>query len=140
MSGAQSEAEPDWFVLVTGLLGSMSLFLYGLKKITVALKAGAGDSLRRVLRRMCANPVYGLLTGTGVTAILSSSSAASVMVVTFVESGYISFQQALPALLGVTLPRPPISCLILLLFSSHLPILSLPDPYPPPQVLTSAQR
>eukprot|EP00470_Lotharella_oceanica_P007104 CAMPEP_0170186590 /NCGR_PEP_ID=MMETSP0040_2-20121228/39618_1 /TAXON_ID=641309 /ORGANISM="Lotharella oceanica, Strain CCMP622" /LENGTH=311 /DNA_ID=CAMNT_0010433391 /DNA_START=42 /DNA_END=977 /DNA_ORIENTATION=- len=67
------------------------------------LKAGAGDEMRDILREMCKNRVLGLFTGFVVTAVLSSSSASSVMLVSFVESGYITFEQSIGALLGVNI-------------------------------------
>mmetsp|Transcript_10758 Transcript_10758/g.14952 ORF Transcript_10758/g.14952 Transcript_10758/m.14952 type:complete len:342 (-) Transcript_10758:338-1363(-) len=71
--------------------------------MTFNLKAGAGDVMRDILKRMCKNRLLGMFTGILVTAVLSSSSAASVMLVTFVESGYITFEESIGALLGVNI-------------------------------------
>lgn len=93
----------SWLKLVGSVAGGLAIFLYGLERISTGLRKGAGDSLRTVLRRMCRNTVTGLGTGAIVTAILSSSTAASVMLVTFVEAGYITFEQSLGAMLGVNI-------------------------------------
>ncbi|GAB5369864.1 hypothetical protein AAMO2058_001443300 [Amorphochlora amoebiformis] len=102
MSG-EIMAPIDFKALTSSLLGGLALSLYGMGRMTTSLKAGAGSQLRGVLKRMCKNRVLGMLTGMMVTALLNSSSASSVMLVAFVEEGYITFQESIGALLGVNI-------------------------------------
>ena len=73
--------------------------------MSAGLKAAAGSKMREALARLSGNRLIGCLTGCAVTMVLSSSSAASVIVITFVESGLLSFQQCLGVLLGVNIVR-----------------------------------
>ena len=69
------------------LIGSLALFLYGMKIMSEGLQKFAGDSLRRILTAMTTNRVTGVLTGVLITALIQSSSATTVMVVSFVNAG-----------------------------------------------------
>ena len=71
------------------LLGSLALFLYGMKIMSEGLQKFAGDRLRSILTAMTTNRVTGVLTGTLITALVQSSSATTVMVVSFVNAGLI---------------------------------------------------
>ena len=72
------------------LLGGVALFLYGMSLMGDGLKKVAGNKLELILYRLSSNPLKGILLGTGVTAVIQSSSATSVMVVGFVNSAMIS--------------------------------------------------
>ena len=76
------------------LLGGVALFLFGMSLMGDGLKKVAGNKLELVLYRLSGTPVKGLLLGTGVTAVIQSSSATSVMVVGFVNSGMMKLEQA----------------------------------------------
>ena len=72
------------------LIGSLGLFLYGMKIMSEGLQKFAGDSLRRILTAMTTNRVTGVLTGVLITALIQSSSATTVMVVSFVNAGLLT--------------------------------------------------
>ena len=72
----------------------LALFLYGMEVMGDALKRSAGNSLKTILGKMTSNPVTGFLLGLGVTAVIQSSSATTVMVVGFVNSGTMTLMQA----------------------------------------------
>ncbi|MCR5137242.1 MAG: Na/Pi cotransporter family protein [Oscillospiraceae bacterium] len=82
------------------LLGGVALFLFGMSLMGEGLKKVAGNKMELVLYRLSSTPVRGVLLGTGVTAIIQSSSATSAMVVGFVNSGMMKLQQALPVIEG----------------------------------------
>ncbi|MDE6231284.1 MAG: Na/Pi cotransporter family protein [Muribaculaceae bacterium] len=82
------------------LLGSVCLFLYGMKVMSEGLQKVAGDRLRNILGIMTRNRVTGVLTGIAITALIQSSSASTVMVVSFVNAGLMSLQQAMAVIFG----------------------------------------
>jgi phosphate:Na+ symporter len=73
-----------------GLLGAVGLFLYGMKVMSEGLQKAAGDRLRNILGAMTRNRFSGLLTGIVITALIQSSSASTVMVVSFVNAGLMT--------------------------------------------------
>ena len=81
----------------------MALFLFGMSLMGEGLKKVAGSKLELVLYKLSGSPVKGVLLGTGVTAIIQSSSATSVMVVGFVNSGVMKVNQAIGIILGAIL-------------------------------------
>ena len=83
-----------------GLLGGVALFLFGMSLMGDGLKKVAGSKLEVLLYRLSGTPLRGLLLGTGVTAVIQSSSATSVMVVGFVNSGMMKVNQAIGIILG----------------------------------------
>lgn len=85
---------------VISLLGGVALFLFGMSLMGDGLKKVAGNKLELILYRLSGTPVRGLLLGTGVTAVIQSSSATSVMVVGFVNSGMMKLKQAISIILG----------------------------------------
>ena len=82
------------------LLCGLALFLYGMEVMGDALKKSAGSSLKTILGKMTSNPIKGLLLGLGVTAVIQSSSATTVMVVGFVNSGTMTLLQAVGVIMG----------------------------------------
>ncbi len=82
------------------LLGSVCLFLYGMKVMSEGLQKVAGDRLRNILGIMTKNRVTGVLTGVLITALIQSSSASTVMVVSFVNAGLMSLGQAMAVIFG----------------------------------------
>ncbi len=82
------------------LLGGVALFLFGMSLMGEGLKKVAGNKMELVLYRLSGTPVRGVILGTGVTAIIQSSSATSAMVVGFVNSGMMKLSQALPVIEG----------------------------------------
>ena len=85
------------------LIGGLSLFLFGMSIMGQALERRAGDQLRSLLERLTANKLAGLLTGLGVTAVIQSSSATTVMVVGFVNSGLMTLKQAIHVIMGANI-------------------------------------
>ena len=88
---------------IIGLLSGIALFLFGMTLMGDGLKRLSGNKLEPILFRLSGTPLKGLLLGTGVTAVIQSSSATSVMVVGFVNSGMMKLQQAIPVILGAIL-------------------------------------
>ena len=89
----------DIFNVLT-MLGGLSLFLFGMSLMGQALERRAGGKLRTLLDKMTSNVFMGFLTGLGVTAIIQSSSATTVMVVGFVNSGLMTLRQAINVIMG----------------------------------------
>lgn len=86
-----------------GFLGGIGLFLFGMETLTAALRELAGESLRRWLLRMTSTPLRGVVTGAGITAIVQSSTAVTVMTIGFVGAGLIGFTQSLGVLYGANI-------------------------------------
>ena len=85
------------------LIGSLGLFLYGMKIMSEGLQKMAGEQLRSVLAVMTKNRVMGVLTGVLITALIQSSSAASVMVVSFVNAGLLTLSQSIGVIMGANI-------------------------------------
>ncbi len=85
------------------LFGSLALFLYGMKIMSEGLQKFAGDRLRRILTAMTTNRVTGVLTGVLITALVQSSSATTVMVVSFVNAGLLTLAQSIGVIMGANI-------------------------------------
>ena len=85
------------------LLGSLALFLYGMKIMSEGLQKFAGDRLRKILTAMTTNRVTGVLTGLLITALIQSSSATTVMVVSFVNAGLLELSQSIGVIMGANI-------------------------------------
>lgn len=85
------------------LLGSLALFLYGMKIMSEALQKFAGDRLRSILTAMTTNRVTGVLTGMLITMLVQSSSATTVMVVSFVNAGLLTLTQSIGVIMGANI-------------------------------------
>lgn len=92
----------DIFDVLT-LIGGLSLFLFGMNIMGQALERRAGGKLRSLLGKLTTNKVAGLLTGLGITAVIQSSSATTVMVVGFVNSGLMTLKQAINVIMGANI-------------------------------------
>ena len=92
----------DIFDVLT-MLGGLCLFLFGMQIMGDALERRAGNSLRTLLRKLTSGRIAGLLTGLGVTAVIQSSSATTVMVVGFVNSGIMELKQAINVIMGANI-------------------------------------
>ena len=88
------------FLDFLGLLGAVGLFLYGMKVMSEGLQKAAGDRLRNILSAMTRNRFTGTLTGFLITALIQSSSASTVMVVSFVNAGLMSLAQSMAVIMG----------------------------------------
>ncbi len=85
---------------VFSLLGGLALFLYGMDLMGKSLERQAGSRLQKILSRLTENPFKGFLLGLAVTAVIQSSSATTVMVVGFVNSGIMELHQAIGIIMG----------------------------------------
>jgi phosphate:Na+ symporter len=93
----------DIFTSILTMLGGVCLFLFGMNIMGQYLEAAAGNKLRDLLGRLTTNKVAGFLTGLGVTAIIQSSGATTVMVVGFVNSGLMNLKQAINVIIGANI-------------------------------------
>ena len=91
------------FTNVLSLLGGLALFLYGMQMMSDGLEAAAGNKMKQILERLTANRFLGVLVGAVITAIIQSSSATTVMVVGFVNSGMMTLQQAVWIIMGANI-------------------------------------
>ena len=95
--------DPDsisFFLLLTGLFGGMGMFLYGMEMMSDGMKVTAGNSMRTILEKLTSNKYLAVFVGAFVTMVIQSSSATTVMLVSFVNSGLLAFSQALGVILG----------------------------------------
>lgn len=86
-----------------GLLGGLALFLYGMQMMSSGLEAAAGNKMKRILEKLTANRFLGVAVGAGITALIQSSSATTVMVVGFVNSGMMTLRQAVWVIMGANI-------------------------------------
>ncbi len=95
--------EQNYFLIGLKLLGSLGLLIYGMKMMSDALQKLAGPQLRHILARMTTNRLTGMLTGTFVTSAVQSSSATTVMTVSFVSAGLLTLGQAISVIMGANI-------------------------------------
>ncbi len=88
---------------IMGLLGGLALFLYGMQMMSTGLEAAAGNKMKAILEKLTANRFVGVLVGALITAIIQSSSATTVMVVGFVNSGMMTLSQAVWIIMGANI-------------------------------------
>ena len=85
---------------ILSLLGGLALFLYGMQMMSGGLEAAAGNRMKQILEKLTSNRILGVAVGAAITAVIQSSSATTVMVVGFVNSGMMTLQQAGWIILG----------------------------------------
>jgi len=90
----------SWWYLVMGLLGGLAFFLYGMEKMSDGMKKSTGNQLRATLAALTRNRIVALFAGAFVTMVIQSSSATTVMLVSFAQAGLMSFAQSLGVILG----------------------------------------
>lgn len=93
----------DTILNILSLVGALALFLYGMKVMSEGLEKFAGDGLRSILAAMTRNRVMGVLTGILITAMIQSSSATTVMVVSFVNAGLMTLGQSIGVIMGANI-------------------------------------
>ena len=93
----------DLIINIFSLVGSLALFLFGMKTMSEGLEKFAGDRLRSILAAMTKNRVMGVLTGILITALIQSSSATTVMVVSFVNAGLMTLAQSIGVIMGANI-------------------------------------
>ena len=96
------EATNMWFGALV-LVGGLGLFLYGMFLMGEGLQLAAGDRMRKMLEKLTRNRFSGIAVGTGVTALIQSSSATTVMLIAFVNAGLMAFGQSVAVLLGANI-------------------------------------
>ena len=101
---ASADAAPEdpisWKFMVIGLAGGLALFLYGMGKMSTGMKQTAGNRMRAILSALTKNRVIALTLGAFVTMVIQSSSATTVLLVSFVQAGLMTFAQSLAVILG----------------------------------------
>ena len=109
------------------LLGALGMFLYGMNLMSSGLQKAAGDRLRGLLSAMTSNPFKGVLTGLGITSVVQSSSATTVMVVSFVNAGLLTLAQAIGVIMGANIGTTVTAWLVSWLgFKADISILAVP--------------
>ena len=109
------------------LLGALGMFLYGMNLMSSGLQKAAGDKLRGLLSAITSNPFKGVLTGLGITSIIQSSSATTVMVVSFVNAGLLTLAQAIGVIMGANIGTTVTAWLVAWLgFKADISILAVP--------------
>ena len=109
------------------LLGALGMFLYGMNLMSSGLQKAAGDKLRGFLTAMTSNPFKGVMTGVGVTSLIQSSSATTVMVVSFVNAGLLTLAQAIGVIMGANIGTTVTAWLVAWLgFKADISILAIP--------------
>ena len=98
--------------IILGLMGGLGLFLYGMELMSKSLEKVAGAKMRSILEFFTKTPIRGILVGTLFTAVIQSSSAATVMVVSFVNSGLMNLYQAAGVIMGANIGTTVTSQLI----------------------------
>ena len=93
----------DYFMISLKLLGALGLLIYGMRMMSDALQKMAGPQLRHILGRMTTNRITGMLTGAFVTCAVQSSSATTVMTVSFVSAGLLTLGQAISVIMGANI-------------------------------------
>lgn len=106
------------------LLGGLALFLYGMQMMSDGLEDAAGNKMKTILEKLTANRFMAILVGAGITAVIQSSSATTVMVVGFVNSGIMNLGQALWIIMGANIGTTVTGQLISLKVSAIAPVLA----------------
>ena len=112
---------------VLTLLGALGMFLYGMNLMSSGLQKAAGSKLRTLLSRITSNPFKGVLTGFGITSVIQSSSATTVMVVGFVSAGLLTLSQAIGVIMGANIGTTMTAWIISIFgFKADISILAVP--------------
>jgi len=118
--------EPNYFTLVQILVGGLAVFLLGMKYMSEGLQAVAGNGLRRMISAVTNNRFKAAMVGTAVTCVVQSSSITTVMVVGFVNSGFMTLSQAIGVVMGANIGTTITGWLLVLKIGKYgLPILGL---------------
>ena len=110
---------------VLSLFGGLALFLYGMQMMSNGLEAAAGNKMKSILEKLTSNRIKGVLVGAGITAVIQSSSATTVMVVGFVNSGLMTLQQAVWIIMGANIGTTITGQLIALDIGAIAPLFAI---------------
>ena len=102
-SSASHHSSVAWGMIVMGLFGGLSFFLYGMEMMSEGMKKTAGSKMRTILATLTSNRIFALLTGAFVTMVVQSSSATTVMLVSFVQAELMTFGQSLGVIFGANI-------------------------------------
>ena len=105
----------DILMIIINFAGALAVFLFAMKMMSEGLQKAAGSKMRAILGRITGNPLSGILTGTAVTAVIQSSSATTVMVVSFVNAGLLSLSGAVAVIMGANIGTTVTAWIIALL-------------------------
>ena len=108
------------------LIGALGMFLYGMTLMSEGLQKTAGDKLRSFLAQMTSNKFKRVLTGLGVTALVQSSSATTIMVVSFVNAGLLTLGNAIGVIMGANIGTTLTAWVTALGFSVDISVFSVP--------------
>jgi len=112
--------------VIFGILGGLGLFIYGIWEMSEGLHKASGERMRRVLHNLTGSPIKGVLVGTGITSLIQSSSATTVIVVGVVNAGLMSLTQALGVIFGANIGTTITAQLIAFKLTDYgLPIIGL---------------
>lgn len=112
------------FTNIIALLGGLSLFLYGMQMMGAGLEAAAGNKMKKILEKLTSNPLLGVLVGAAITALVQSSSATTVMIVGFVNSGLMTLSQAVWLIMGANIGTTVTGLMIALDVGEMAPIFA----------------
>lgn len=110
---------------ILSLLGGLALFLYGMQMMSTGLEAAAGNKMKSILEKLTSNRIKGVLVGAVITAVIQSSSATTVMVVGFVNSGLMTLNQAVWVIMGANIGTTITGQLIALDIGAIAPIFAI---------------
>lgn len=110
---------------ILSLFGGLALFLYGMQMMSTGLEAAAGNKMKSILEKLTSNRVKGVLVGAGITAVIQSSSATTVMLVGFVNSGLMTLKQAVWVIMGANIGTTITGQLIALDIGAIAPLFAI---------------
>ena len=110
---------------VLSLFGGLALFLYGMQMMSNGLETAAGNKMKAILEKLTSNRVKGVLVGAGITAVIQSSSATTVMLVGFVNSGLMTLKQAVWVIMGANIGTTITGQLIALDMGAIAPVFAI---------------
>ena len=112
----------DGIQMLIQLIGGLGLFLYGMKLMGEGLENAAGENLKNILEKVTSNKFMGVIVGAIVTAIIQSSSATSVMVVSFVNAGLMNLSQTVGVTMGANIGTTITAQMVTLDFEAIVPL------------------
>ncbi|MCF8217596.1 MAG: Na/Pi cotransporter family protein [Bacteroidales bacterium] len=116
----------DIIINILSVFGSLALFLFGMKYMSESLQKVAGDRMRKTLSAITSNRLRGVLAGFLITALLQSSSAATVMLVSFVNAGLLTVGKSIALIMGANIGTTVTAWLVLIGFQANITMLTLP--------------
>ena len=109
------------------LLGALGMFLYGMNLMSAGLQKAAGSKMRGFLTAMTSNPFKGVLSGLGITSVIQSSSATTVMTVGFVNAGLLTLSQSVGVIMGANIGTTVTAWMVALLgFKADISLFAVP--------------